>query len=59
MLILTTFVFLGTIMFMWELVMQKPMDEMRIFAMNIRKDIRSRAIHAYIPSRLVYAQKPL
>lgn len=45
-------------MFIWELVMQRPMDEMRIFAMNIRKEIRSRGIHAYIPQRLVYARKP-
>ena len=48
----------GTIMFMWEQVMRRPIDDMRIFAMNIRKELRSRTVHAYIPQRLIYARKP-
>ena len=45
-------------MFMWEQVMRRPLDEMRVFAMNIRKELRTRGIHAYIPQRIVYARKP-
>ena len=45
-------------MFMWEQVMRRPIDDMRIFAMGIRKELRSRGVHSYIPQRLVYARKP-
>lgn len=52
------FIIAGTMMFMWEQVMRRPLDEMRVFAMNVRKELRTRGIHAYIPQRIVYARKP-
>ncbi|RYP93427.1 hypothetical protein DL770_000470 [Monosporascus sp. CRB-9-2] len=48
----------GTMMFMWDLVTQRPIDEMRLFAMSIRKELRKPTVHSYIPHRLVYARKP-
>ncbi|RYO76363.1 hypothetical protein DL766_006674 [Monosporascus sp. MC13-8B] len=48
----------GTMMFMWDLVIQKPIEEMRLFAMSARKEMRKPTVHAYIPQRLVYARKP-
>ncbi|RYP02439.1 hypothetical protein DL765_010741 [Monosporascus sp. GIB2] len=48
----------GTMTFMWDLVIQKPIDEMRLFAMSARKEMRKPTVHAYVPQRLVYARKP-
>ncbi|RYP39845.1 hypothetical protein DL767_001964 [Monosporascus sp. MG133] len=48
----------GTMMFMWDLVTQRPIDEMRLFAMSVRKELRDPTVHGYVPHRLVYARKP-
>ncbi|RYP63180.1 hypothetical protein DL771_009411 [Monosporascus sp. 5C6A] len=48
----------GTMMFMWDLVTQRPIDEMRLFAVSVREELRKPTIHSYIPHRLVYARKP-
>ena len=44
-------------MFMWSTVMERPLDEMRLFLMSYRKEIRNRGIHAYLPQKVVYGRK--
>lgn len=45
-------------MFMWNTALERPLDEMRVFLMTYRKELRNKAIHAYLPQRVVYARKP-
>lgn len=49
---------LGYVMFMWNTVLERSLDEMRVFLMSYRKELRNKGIHAYLPQRIVYARKP-
>ena len=48
----------GYVMFMWNTVLERSLDEMRVFLMQYRKELRNKGIHAYLPQRVIYAQKP-
>ncbi|KAI0175861.1 S-adenosyl-L-methionine-dependent methyltransferase [Hypoxylon sp. FL1284] len=48
----------GFVMFMWNTVLGRSLDEMKVFLAGFRRDLRSRSIHAYLPQRVVYARKP-
>ncbi|OTB14301.1 hypothetical protein K445DRAFT_319112 [Daldinia sp. EC12] len=49
----------GFVMFMWNTVLGRSLEEMQVFLATFRKEIRSpRTIHAYLPQRVVYARKP-
>ncbi|KAI1462009.1 S-adenosyl-L-methionine-dependent methyltransferase [Annulohypoxylon moriforme] len=48
----------GYVMFMWTKVLGRSLEEMHVFLAAFRKEIRTRSVHAYLPQRLVYAQKP-
>ncbi|KAI1394160.1 S-adenosyl-L-methionine-dependent methyltransferase [Hypoxylon trugodes] len=49
----------GYVMFMWNNVLNRPLEEMHAFLAAFRRDIRNKNIHVYLPQRVVYAQKPL
>ncbi|KAI1660025.1 S-adenosyl-L-methionine-dependent methyltransferase [Daldinia decipiens] len=49
----------GYVVFMWNTVLGRSLEEMQVFLASFRKELRSsRTIHAYIPQRVVYARKP-
>ncbi|KAI5866986.1 S-adenosyl-L-methionine-dependent methyltransferase [Durotheca rogersii] len=48
----------GYVMFMWNKVLNRSLEEMQVFLAAYRKELRSRSIHAYLPQRVVYARKP-
>ncbi|KAF3055821.1 hypothetical protein GL218_07005 [Daldinia childiae] len=49
----------GFVMFMWNTVLGRSLEEMQVFLATFRKELRSsRTIHAYLPQRVVYARKP-
>ncbi|OTA99555.1 hypothetical protein M426DRAFT_76288 [Hypoxylon sp. CI-4A] len=48
----------GFVMFMWNKVLGRSLEEMHVFLAAFRKEMRSRSIHAYLPQRVVYGQKP-
>ncbi|KXJ89447.1 S-adenosyl-L-methionine-dependent methyltransferase [Microdochium bolleyi] len=49
----------GYIVFVWTEVLRKSLDELRVFLAHFRKAIRAKGLNAYLPQRIVYAQKPL
>ncbi|KAL7628840.1 hypothetical protein AAE478_000355 [Parahypoxylon ruwenzoriense] len=48
----------GFVMFMWNTVLERSLEEMQVFLAAYRKELRSRSIHVYLPQRVVYARKP-
>ncbi|KAI1761378.1 S-adenosyl-L-methionine-dependent methyltransferase [Hypoxylon sp. FL1150] len=48
----------GFVMFMWNTVLGRSLEEMQVFLAGFRRELRTRSIHAYLPQRVVYARKP-
>ncbi|XXG94483.1 hypothetical protein Hte_000740 [Hypoxylon texense] len=48
----------GFVMFMWNTVLGRSLEEMQVFLASYRRELRTRSIHAYLPQRVVYARKP-
>ncbi|KAI4865749.1 S-adenosyl-L-methionine-dependent methyltransferase [Hypoxylon rubiginosum] len=48
----------GFVMFMWNTVLGRSLEEMQVFLAGYRRELRTRSIHAYLPQRVVYARKP-
>ncbi|KAI2618928.1 S-adenosyl-L-methionine-dependent methyltransferase [Hypoxylon sp. NC1633] len=48
----------GFVMFMWNTVLGRSLEEMQVFLAKYRKELRTRSIHSYLPQRVVYARKP-
>ena len=49
---------IGYVTFVWNTVMRWPKDDMYMLLVHFRKEMRSRAIHAYVPKRIIVARKP-
>ncbi|KAJ1324236.1 methyltransferase domain-containing protein [Microdochium nivale] len=49
----------GYIAFVWTTLLHKSLDELHVYLARFRKAIRADKLHAYLPQRIVYAQKPL
>lgn len=39
-------------------VLRWSLEEATVFAVQLRKELRSREVHAYIPLKVVFGQKP-
>ena len=48
----------GYTLFLWETLLGWDKTQYQIFLMKLRKEIRMRSIHAYLPVRYIWGRKP-